>query len=70
MPKLAAVPMIAIRTSNDRGTRLKALSAGIDEVLPQPADDMILQARLRSLLRMRMQDEDLHIREDGVPSFV
>ncbi|MFP3382177.1 diguanylate cyclase [Tritonibacter sp. SIMBA_163] len=70
MPQLADVPMIALSTSNDRGTRIKALSAGIDEVLPQPVDDMILQARIRSLLRMRMQDEDLHMREDGVPSFV
>ena len=64
------VPVIALSANNDRGTRIMALSAGIDEVLPQPVDDMILQARIRSLLRMRMQEDDLHLREDGVAAFV
>lgn len=66
----AGVPVIALSANNDRGTRIMALSAGIDEVLPQPVDDMILQARIRSLLRMRMQEDDLHLREDGVAAFV
>ncbi|MCG7624503.1 diguanylate cyclase [Epibacterium sp. Ofav1-8] len=70
IPQMANVPVIALSAQNDRSTRIMALSAGIDEVLPQPVDDMILQARIRSLLRMRLQDEDLHLREDGVPSFV
>ncbi|KUP92048.1 diguanylate cyclase [Tritonibacter horizontis] len=69
-PQLANVPVIALSTENDRSTRIKALSAGIDEVLPQPVDEMILQARIRSLLRMRMQDEDLHLREDGPHSLM
>ncbi|GAB5432954.1 MAG: diguanylate cyclase [Epibacterium sp.] len=63
------VPVIALCPQNDRGTRIMALSAGIDEVLPLPVDDMILQARIRSLLRMRMQDDELHLREEGVAAF-
>ncbi|OIQ29817.1 MAG: diguanylate cyclase response regulator [Alphaproteobacteria bacterium MedPE-SWcel] len=63
--QVADVPVIALSAQNDRATRIKALSAGIDEVLPQPVDDMILQARIRSLLRMRPQDEGLHLCEDG-----
>jgi len=64
-PQMANVPVIALSAQNDRSTRIMALSSGIDEVLPMPVDDMILQARIRSLLRMRLQDEDLHLREDG-----
>ncbi len=70
IPQLASVPVIALSPQNDRATRIKALSAGIDEVLPQPVDEMILQARIRSLLRMRIQDEDLHLREDGPHSLI
>ena len=33
--------------------RLKALRAGADDILPKPADDRILLARLRALLRRR-----------------
>ncbi|TNJ41826.1 diguanylate cyclase [Phaeobacter sp. B1627] len=65
MPQVADVPVIALSAQNDRATRIKALSAGIDEVLPQPVDDMILQARIRSLLRMRSKNEDLQLCEDG-----
>lgn len=69
LPQLADVPVIALSAQNDRATRLSALAAGIDEVLPLPVDDMILQARIRSLLRMRLTDADLHLREEGAPAF-
>nr|WP_175582197.1 diguanylate cyclase [Phaeobacter sp. HF9A] len=69
LPQVADVPMIALSAQNDRPTRIRALSSGIDEVLPHPVDDMILQARIRSLLRMRLYDEELHLREDGGPGF-
>lgn len=67
LPHLADVPVIALSAQNDRVTRLTALAVSIDEVLPLPVDDMILQARIRSLLRMRLNDADLHLREEGAP---
>lgn len=57
---LSATPIIAITPQNDRAARLEALAAGIDEVLAQPLDDMLLQARIRSLIRSRAAADDLH----------
>jgi len=58
---LASIPIIAITPQNDRVARLAALGAGIDEVLAQPLDDMLLQARIRSLIRARSLDDDLRL---------
>lgn len=58
---LAAIPIIAITPQNDRLARLRALAAGIDEVLSQPLDDVLLQARIRSLIRSRSAADDLHL---------
>ncbi len=69
LPQLADVPVIALGASDDRQTRLAALAAGVDEVLAQPVDDMILQARIRSLLRRRLSEADLHLQEDRAPAF-
>mgnify|MGYP000397990302 CR=1 FL=1 len=67
---LADVPVIAITQSNAAERRLHALSAGIDDVLPQPVDDVILQARIRSLLRARSANEELHMQRDASHGFV
>ncbi len=67
---LADVPVIAISQSNAPERRLNALSAGIDDVLPQPVDDVILQARIRSLLRVHSANEELHLQRDASHGFV
>lgn len=67
---LADIPVIAISQSNAPERRLNALSAGIDDVLPQPVDDVILQARIRSLLRVRSDNEELHLQRDPSHGFV
>ena len=59
--QLATIPVIAITPQNDRAARLNALAAGIDDVLSQPLDDVILQARIRSLIRARSSAEDLRL---------
>ena len=56
---LANVPIIAISAQNDNASRIAALSAGLDDVLVQPVEDVILQARIRSLVRNRSNSEDL-----------
>lgn len=57
-PDLAALPVIAIAPQNDRAARLRALEAGLDDVLNQPVDDTILQARLRRLIRARSAEQE------------
>ena len=59
----AAIPVIAVTPQNDQAARLAALAAGIDDVLSNPLDDLILQARIRSQLRARNSAEDLRLRD-------
>ena len=59
-----STPVIAITDENDRAARLRALEAGIDDVLSQPLADVILQARIRSLLRARQDRDDLKLPPD------
>ena len=60
---LAGIPVIAVTPQNDRAARLGALAGGIDDVLSQPLDDLILQARIRSLVRARNSAEELRLRD-------
>lgn len=63
---LGDVPMIALSDAADeRSARLEALDAGIDEVLSLPLDDMVLQARIRSLLRQRPESTEMHLCEEA-----
>ncbi len=67
---LADVPVIAVSRTDNPMRRLEALSAGIDDVLPQPLDDVILQARIRSLLRARSANEELNMQRDASHGFI
>ncbi|WP_424986219.1 diguanylate cyclase [Microbulbifer sp. S227A] len=60
-------PVIAIAAINDRAAQFAALKAGIDDVLLQPIDDLILQARIRSLIRARSSSDELHWHERPQP---
>lgn len=60
----STTPIIAVTQQNDRGSMLRALASGIDDVLAHPLDDRILQARIRSLIRIRNGAEELHFRDD------
>ncbi|MFK7754121.1 MAG: diguanylate cyclase [Sedimentitalea sp.] len=64
---LASIPVVAITEQNDKLGRLTALAAGLDDVLSHPLDDVILQARIRSLIRARDSADDLSVR-DGTSS--
>ena len=66
---LANVPVIAVSAKNDNASRIEALSAGIDDVLHQPLDDVILQARIRSLIRTRSSRDDLTLQHEAAQTF-
>ena len=68
-PELVNVPVIAISAQNDNASRMEALSAGIDDVLHQPLDDVILQARIRSLIRTRSSRDDLNLQHEAAQTF-
>lgn len=66
--RLAEVPIIALGAADqaDGPTRLDLLGAGIDEVLPLPLDEVMLQARIRSLLRRDGIAEALELDSQGL----
>ena len=59
-----AVTVIALGAFVDSRARLAALAEGADDLLEKPVDEALLQARIRSLLRMRDDEAELRLRED------
>ena len=67
---LADLPVIALSDWEGAKARLDALAAGVDDVLQHPVDDVILQARIRSLLRARSATEELNLQRDASHGFI
>ncbi|WP_194094328.1 diguanylate cyclase [Marivivens aquimaris] len=63
------VPIIGIGNISSPELRLKALELGVDEVLPRPLSDMLLHARIRSLLRASEADAELRLRNETSQAF-
>lgn len=61
-PATRHIPVVIITASNDRDSRLKALEAGADEFLSKPLNEVILLARIRSLLRAHQTEAELRTR--------
>jgi len=59
----AHLPIVLICSIDDRSERLAALEAGANDVLVRPLDDLVLLARLRSLLRTHETAEESKLRE-------
>jgi len=66
-PALADVPVVAITPQNDKAARLQALQDGLDDVLAYPFKDTLLLAHVRSLLRARLERQELRVRDGSQP---
>lgn len=62
-PDTASIAIIAMGVADTSKARFAALDAGADDVLPRPMNDMLLLARIRSLLRVRSASEELLLRD-------
>lgn len=56
-PRTRDIPVIALAGSGEAGERLAAFAAGADDVMDRPANERLLLARLRNLLRTRADGE-------------
>ncbi|UZD91550.1 diguanylate cyclase [Cognatishimia activa] len=59
----AFIPIVLITSEDDRTERLRALKSGANDVLVRPMDEVVLLARLRSLLRSHESVEENQLRE-------
>ncbi|MBY6112845.1 diguanylate cyclase [Mameliella alba] len=64
MPLSIRIPVVVLHGEDDPGERLASLAAGADDVLTRPIDDLVMLARLRSLLRARDAEAELQLRDD------
>jgi two-component system cell cycle response regulator len=62
-PLTSDIPLIVITADRNEAPRRAALRAGADDILHKPLDEHLLLARMRSLLRARDSEEDLHLRD-------
>jgi len=62
-PETAHVPVIMVTALGDPEDRVQGLSAGADDFLTKPVDDIAMFARVRSLLRVKLMLDELRMRE-------
>jgi len=52
-PRTARIPVIFVTATNDTADRVKAIEAGADDFLTKPHHRLVLNARVRSLLKLK-----------------
>ncbi len=61
-PATEHIPIIMVTAVSDKDAKMAALKAGADDFLYKPINELILLARVRSLLRARDTEEELRLR--------
>lgn len=62
-PCTESISIISVGASDNSADRFNALDAGADDVLPRPISDVLLLARVRSLMRRRNMGRELQMRD-------
>ncbi|HEX6960123.1 MAG TPA: PleD family two-component system response regulator [Ferrovibrio sp.] len=62
-PATAHIPVVMVTALGDPEDRVQGLSAGADDFLTKPVDDVSMFARVRSLLRVKLMLDELRMRE-------
>lgn len=63
-PQTRAIPIMVVGCRPNADTRLKALEAGVQDVMLKPIDDTLLLARVRSLIRAHNTAAEWQMRDD------
>ncbi|MBN9888328.1 diguanylate cyclase [Salipiger abyssi] len=64
LPGAAGTQVILVHPDPDRAQRLRALAAGADDAIARPVGEQVLLARIRNLLRARLAEDELQLRDD------
>ncbi|MBW4708465.1 diguanylate cyclase [Roseobacter sp. YSTF-M11] len=63
-PQTRAIPIMVVGCRPNADSRLKALEAGVQDVMLKPIDDTLLLARVRSLIRAHNSAAEWQMRDD------
>jgi len=74
-PDTSHIPVVMITALDKTEQREKGLEAGADDFLSKPFDDLTFVARVRSLMRLKIMYDEMHLRDDtsrelGLNSFL
>ena len=61
-PKTAHIPVIMVTALDQPSDRVAGLEAGADDFLTKPVDDIALATRVKSLVRLKMLNDELMMR--------
>jgi len=62
-PETEHIPVIMVTALDQPSDRVQGLSAGADDFLTKPVNDLALFARVKSLVRLKMVTDELRMRE-------
>lgn len=62
-PKVAHIPVVMVTALTESQDRVRGLEVGADDFLSKPIDDTALMARVRSLVRLKMSQDEWRARE-------
>lgn len=62
-PETRDIPIVMVTALSDDTARVRSLEAGAEEVFSKPLDDLVLLARIRTVLRAREADRELTLRD-------
>jgi two-component system cell cycle response regulator len=68
-PRTRDIPVIVLTAAQDRDVRLAAFAAGADDVIVKPAAEHVLLARVRNLLRSRVDSDFVPAEALSAPGF-
>lgn len=64
-PETRHIPVVLVTALDGREDRIRGLDAGADDFLTKPLDDVVLFARVRSLVRLKLVMDELREREES-----
>lgn len=63
-PKTQHIPVVMVTALDQAEDKIKGLSCGADDFLTKPVQDLPLMARVRSLTRLKMMNDELRMRQN------
>lgn len=68
-PNLSHIPIIIVTALNAQEDKVRGLEAGADDFLTKPINDVALMSRLKSLVRLKLMNDELRLRDQTSRQF-